>query len=205
MAQQEAYCKLMQGIKELDFKKEHVPSGLVLIGDHAFPLAMNPRGQVLMAASSYGQGHMVVLGHEQHLTEFPGVVENALAWLVQTPDRDTVGIHPSCKAVVQNLCYSSIKAEVCELKDGLGVYVIDAYSVEKHIKELVSFLKAGGGLLVAGQAWSWAEKNPKKNTLLNFPGNKVCSVAGIYFSEHHGEVGVFPVPQQIPSSWLALS
>ncbi|KAL2096607.1 hypothetical protein ACEWY4_008755 [Coilia grayii] len=205
MAREEAYCRLMRGIQQLDFKKQHVPSDLVLIGDHAFPLAMNPRGQVLMAASNYGQGRIVVLGHEKHLTEFPVVVENALAWLVQSPEGDDVGVHPSCKAIVENLCYSGIKAKVCELETGLGAYVTDAYSMAAHEKELVTFLKAGGGLLVAGQAWSWAGKNPTENTLLSFPGNKVCSVAGIYFSEHYGEVGVFPVPPQIPSSWLAVS
>ncbi|KAG5269322.1 hypothetical protein AALO_G00200720 [Alosa alosa] len=205
MAREEAYCKLMHGIQQLNFEEEHIPSDLVLIGDHAFPLAMNPRGQVLMAASSYGKGRMVVLGHEKHLTDFTSIVENAVSWLMQSPGKDTVGIHPSCKAVVENLSYSSIKAEVCELKDGLDVYVTDAYSVNTHVKELVSFLKAGGGLLVAGQAWSWAEKNPTKNTLLDFPGNKVCSVAGIYFSEHYGELGVLPVPPQIPYSWLSVS
>ncbi|KAF5900570.1 TRPM8 channel-associated factor, partial [Clarias magur] len=54
-------------------------------------------------------------------------------------------------------------------------------------------------------AWYWALIHPGENTLLYFPGNKVCSVAGIYFSERPGEVGKFPVPRQIPSSWLAVS
>lgn len=206
MAREEAYFRLMGGIQQLEFKEGCVPSDLVLIGDHAFPLAMNPRGQVLMAASSYGQGRIVALGHEKHLTDFPAVVMNALRWLVASPDRSEVGVHPSCKAVADNLSYSGVKARVCEVVDaGLGVYVTDAYSVATHEKELVSFLKGGGGLLVAGQAWSWAERNPGENSMLGFPGNKVCSVAGIYFSEHYGEVGTFPVPHQIPSSWLAVS
>ncbi|XP_050957255.1 TRPM8 channel-associated factor homolog [Labeo rohita] len=58
---------------------------------------------------------------------------------------------------------------------------------------------------MAGQAWHWAGTHPQENTLKNFPGNKVCSVAGIYFSKCYGKVGIFPVPKQIPYSWLALS
>ncbi|RXN14608.1 TRPM8 channel-associated factor-like protein [Labeo rohita] len=58
---------------------------------------------------------------------------------------------------------------------------------------------------MAGQAWHWAGTHPQENTLKNFPGNKVCSVAGIYFSKRYGKVGIFPVPKQIPYSWLALS
>ncbi|XP_028817986.1 TRPM8 channel-associated factor homolog [Denticeps clupeoides] len=205
MAREEAYCALMRGVQELDFRGQFIPSDMVLTGSHAFPLAMNPRGQVLMAASSYGQGRIVVLGHEQHLACFPGVVENALAWLMPS-DRATAGLHESCKSVISTLKLNAkIKPEVCAFRNDLGVYVTDAYSIGPDAKDLVNFLKAGGGLLVAGQAWSWAEEHPQENTLLGFPGNKVCSVAGIYFSEHRGELGVFPVPPQIPSSWLAVS
>ncbi|XP_030633516.1 TRPM8 channel-associated factor homolog [Chanos chanos] len=206
MAREQDYSALMRGLQELDFRKRQTPSDLVLIGDHAFPLAMNPRGQVLMAASRYGQGRVVVLGHEEYLTAFPGLVENALSWLMPCADpTPSVGIHQSCSAVADNLCYSAINAELGDFRSGFGVYVCDAYNVEMCAKDLVAFLKAGGGLLIAGQAWSWAEANPKENALLSFPGNKVCSVAGIYFSEHQGELGTFPVPMQIPVSWLSVS
>ncbi|RXN14603.1 TRPM8 channel-associated factor-like protein [Labeo rohita] len=161
-----------------------VPSDLVLIGEHAFPLVMNPKGQVLMAASYYGKGRMVVLGHEQYLTRFPGLIKNALKWLMpSTGDAGIVGIQ----------------------KSGLAVYITDAYSVVKCAKDLIAFIKAGGGLIMADQAWHWAGTHPQENTLKNFPGNKVCSVAGIYFSKRYGKVGIFPVPKRIPYSWLALS
>ncbi|XP_053362985.1 TRPM8 channel-associated factor homolog [Clarias gariepinus] len=201
------YCVLMNGIEELDFQGNVVPSDLVLIGSHAFPLSMNPRGQVLMAASRYGQGRIVVLGHETYLTRFPSLVENALTWLMPTESKSTtVGIQKGLESLAVNLSYSSMKTEVGDFKnDGLAVYVTDAYSVESCAKELVAFLKSGGGLLIAGQAWNWAQTHPEENTLLCFSGNKVCSVAGIYFSELPGEVGKFPVPRQIPSSWLAVS
>ncbi|XP_051718460.1 TRPM8 channel-associated factor homolog [Ctenopharyngodon idella] len=174
MAREQDYCTLMSGLQELDFQAEAVPSDLVLIGEHAFPLAMNPRGQVLMAASHYGQGRIVVLGHEEYLTRFPGLIKNAVMWLMQcTGDSGIVGIKGSLRSVADNLNCSPIKTELGDFRDGLAIYITDAYSVETCAKDLIAFLKAGGGLIIAGQAWSWSYDHPQENTIRNFPGNKV--------------------------------
>ncbi|XP_065136239.1 TRPM8 channel-associated factor homolog [Paramisgurnus dabryanus] len=204
MACENDYSTIMSGLKELDLQGNAVPSNLVLIGSDAFPLAMNPRGQVLMAASRYGQGRVVVLGHEEYLTRFPGLINNALMWLMPfTGDASIVGIQKGLGSVAD---YNSpVSTELGDFRKGLAVYITDAYSVDACAKNLIDFLKAGGGLIIAGQAWSWAEAHPQENVFLNFPGNKVCSVAGIYFSEHQGELAVIPVPSKIPSSWLAVS
>ncbi|XP_055052019.2 TRPM8 channel-associated factor homolog [Misgurnus anguillicaudatus] len=206
MSREDDYCSIMTGLSELDLQGKAVPSDLVLIGSDAFPLAMNPRGQVLMAASRYGQGRVVVLGHEDYLTRFPSLIENALMWLMPcTGDASIVGIQKNVGPVADNFCNSSITTELGDFREGLAVYITDAYSVDACAKDLIAFVKAGGGLIIAGQAWSWAKANPKKDVFLNFPGNMVCSVAGIYFSEHQGELAVIPVPSNIPSSWLAVS
>ncbi|XP_039681843.1 TRPM8 channel-associated factor homolog isoform X1 [Perca fluviatilis] len=202
-----AYMSVMRGLRELDLRGPCVPSDLVLIGDHAFPLAMNSRGQVLMAASLYGRGRIVVLGHEGYLTAFPALVENALTWLRgDGSDNLSVGVHENIKAVADKISKSSFQANVVgAFSDnlGVGVYVTDAYSLGADVKDLVAFLKAGGGVLIAGQAWNWAANHPTENTLLQFEGNKVSGVAGIYFSKRYGEVECLPVYPQIPSSWMA--
>ncbi|XP_049917889.1 TRPM8 channel-associated factor homolog [Epinephelus moara] len=203
-----AYMSLMKGLKELDLRGSSVPCDLVLTGDDAFPLAMNSQGQVLMAASLFGCGRIVVLGHETYLYTFPALVENALTWLRgDGSDNLSVGFQQNSKAVADNLSKSSFQAKVVEAfsdKVGVGVYVTDAYSVGADVKELVAFLKAGGGVLIAGQAWHWASTHPKENTVLQFPGNKVSGVAGIYFSTDYGNAEIIPVHPQIPSSWKAL-
>uniref|UniRef100_A0A3P8UGE9 Peptidase M60 domain-containing protein n=1 Tax=Amphiprion percula TaxID=161767 RepID=A0A3P8UGE9_AMPPE len=205
---EEAYISLMRGLKDLDLRGPYIPSDLVLIGDHAFPLAMNNRGQVLMAASLYGSGRIVVLGHEGYLSTFPALVENALTWLRgDGSDNVSVAVHRNVKSVADNLRKSSFQAEVVGGSQdslGVGVYVMEAYSVGADTKELVAFMKAGGGVLIAGQAWSWAGGHPKQNTLLLFGGNKVSGVAGIYFSEHQGDAEYLHVYPQIPSSWMAV-
>ncbi|KAJ3590502.1 hypothetical protein NHX12_008453 [Muraenolepis orangiensis] len=262
---QQAYSSLMQGLQELDLRGNSTPGSLYLLGEHAFPLAMNTQGQVLMAASLFGRGCMVVLGHESYLTTFPALVENALVWL-RGHGSENLG-----KAVADNLvCWGSLaqtrgwactwwtptpglglwprvwvfgpdpgvgvyvvgvyvvdahprvwvfgpdpgvgvyvvdahpRVWVFGPDPGVGVYVVDAYSVAPDVKSLVEFLKGGGGLLMAGQAWSWTEQNPKKNTLQAFPGNKVSSVAGIYFSEHQSEAECLSGFHSLPLDSISL-
>ncbi|XP_019111803.2 TRPM8 channel-associated factor homolog [Larimichthys crocea] len=202
-----AYMSLMKGLSELNLQGSTVPSDLVLTGDHAFPLAMNSQGHVLMAASLYGSGRIVVLGHESYLTAFPALIENALMWLQgDGSDNLCVGVHKNVMGVADNLSNSVFQAKVVEAYSdnlGVGVYVTDAYSVGANVKDLVAFMKAGGGVLIGGQAWSWAADHPKENTLLQFEGNKVSAVAGIYISDHRGEAECLPVFPQIPSSWMS--
>lgn len=203
-----AYASLMRGMRELNLCGPCIPSDLVLIGDHAFPLAMNSQGQVLMAASLYGKGRIVVLGHEGYLTACPALVESSLVWLRgEESENQSVGVHKNVKAVADNLNKSSFQTEVVgdfNKSLGVGVYVTDAYSVGKDVKELVAFMKTGGGVLIAGKAWDWAKNHPKKNALLLFEGNKVSGVAGIYFSEHEGVAECIPVHPQIPASWMSV-
>lgn len=204
---EEAYVRIMKGLRELDFRGSSVPSDLVLIGDHAFPLAMNNKGQVLMAASLYGQGRIVVLGHEVYLTAFPDLVENAVTWLRGETGNVSVQVHKSAKGVADSLSKTSFQVETVGSYDsnlGSAVYVTDAYSVGESAKDLVAFIKAGGGVLIAGQAWSWAQSHPKENTLLVFDGNKISGVAGIYFSDHVARAEQVPVYPRIPFSWMTV-
>lgn len=205
---EEAYLRLMSSVRELDLRGPRVPSDLLLIGDHAFPLAINSQGQVVMAASLYGRGRIVVLGHEGYLTAFPDLVENALTWLGDDGSASSsVAVHQRAKAVADHLSKSKFSVEVVGgFSRGLsvGVYVCDAYSIGADAKDLVAFMKAGGGVLVGGEAWSWAEARPKDNVLLLFEGNKVSGVAGIYFTERWAEVECLPVQPQIPSSWMSV-
>uniref|UniRef100_A0A3P9KAV0 Si:ch211-210b2.3 n=1 Tax=Oryzias latipes TaxID=8090 RepID=A0A3P9KAV0_ORYLA len=202
-----AYLSLTRGLRELDLRGPCVPSDLVLIGDNAFPLAMNSQGQVPMAASLYGKGRIVVLGHEDYLFAFPALVENALTWLRgDGSDNLSVGVHRNVKTLAENVARSGFQTQVVEefsSKLGFGVYVTDAYSVGADPKALVAFLMAGGGVLIAGQAWSWAADHPHENVLHQFEGNRVAGVAGIYFSGNVGELENLPVYPQIPTSWMA--
>uniref|UniRef100_A0A3B4A2Y9 Peptidase M60 domain-containing protein n=1 Tax=Periophthalmus magnuspinnatus TaxID=409849 RepID=A0A3B4A2Y9_9GOBI len=202
-----AYVSLMRGIKQLDLRGPSIPCDLVLTGDHAFPLAMNKHGQVLLAASMYGLGRIVVLGHEAFLGTLTDFVGGAISWLKQGKSQNiSVGVHVHSKHVAEKL-HSKFQFKVMNdfsSNQGIGVYVTDAYCVESKAKDIIEFMKSGGGVLIAGQAWSWAEGHPKDNTLLQFMGNKVSGVAGVYFSRHTGDAECIPVYPKIPASWMSV-
>uniref|UniRef100_A0A3Q2DAB7 TRPM8 channel-associated factor homolog n=1 Tax=Cyprinodon variegatus TaxID=28743 RepID=A0A3Q2DAB7_CYPVA len=204
---QDAYKALLKGIQELDLQHSSVPCNLVLTGD-AFPLVINSHGHILLAASVYGGGRIVVLSHETYLTLCPALVENALTWLGGEKSTNlSLGVQKKMKAVADNLSSSSYKVSLVEefSKDlGVDVYITDAYEVGTKAGDLVTFMKAGGGILIGGQALSWASQNPKENLILQFPGNKVTAVAGIYFSAQSGGAEKMPIYAEIPTSWKAV-
>ncbi|MEQ2276189.1 hypothetical protein XENORESO_015265, partial [Xenotaenia resolanae] len=201
---QDAYRALLKGIEKLDLQHSSVPCNLVLTGD-AFPLVINSHGHILMAASMYGQGRIVVLSHETYLTLCPALVENALTWLGGEESVNlSLGVEKNIKAVADNLNRSMYQVSIVEaFRKNLGVhvYVTDAYQVGAIAEDLVAFMKAGGGVLIGGQAWWWASQNPKQNLILQFPGNKVTGVAGIYFSAEYGKAEKLSLNSEIPSSW----
>uniref|UniRef100_A0A3B5KW45 Peptidase M60 domain-containing protein n=1 Tax=Xiphophorus couchianus TaxID=32473 RepID=A0A3B5KW45_9TELE len=190
---QDAYKALIRGIQEVDLQHSSVPCNLVLTGD-AFPVVINSQGHILMAASVYGRGRIVVLSHETYLTLCPALVDNALTWLGGGKSANlSLGVPKTMKEVVDNLNKSTYQVSLVEefrADLGVGMYVTDAYQVGPKAKELIVFMKAGGGLLIGGQAWWWASQNENKNLILEFPGNKVTGVAGIYFTAQYGKLCV---------------
>lgn len=204
---EEAYKLLVKGLTQLDIKDSAVPSELALVGD-AFPLAINSQGQVLMAASTYGLGRIVVLGHELYLSKCPSLVENAVNWLRGDGSVNlSVAVHQNIKAAAHQLSQGEFTVKVVggfRSDLGVGVYVTDAYSLATDQKSLVTFMKTGGGILIGGQAWKWSNKNPGVEPLLNFDGNKVSGVAGIYFTEKYGKEETLPISPEVPYSWMSL-
>lgn len=204
---EEAYKLLVKGLTQLNINTDSVPSQLALFGD-AFPLAINSHGQVLMAASKYGLGRIVVLGHESYLYHLAPLVKNAVNWLRGDGSvNSSVAVHQNVRAAAENLDKNGFAVQVVEgfRSDlGVGVYVTNAYDLAGQQKNLVAFMKSGGGILIGGQAWYWSSINPGVEPFLNFDGNKVSAVAGVYFTATYGEVETLSITQEIPYSWKSL-
>ncbi|XP_010953386.3 TRPM8 channel-associated factor 2 [Camelus bactrianus] len=194
-----AFEALMSGVTSWDVPKDPIPSELLLTGEAAFPVMVNDQGQVLIAASSYGQGRLVVVSHEGYLLEagLAPFLLNAVGWLC--PSRGApVGVHPSLASLASILQGSGVEAQVQpEPGEPLGVYCIDAYD-DTMTAELIQFVKRGGGLLIGGQAWCWANEHGSDKVLSKFPGNQVTSVAGVYFTDTCGDNGQFKVSKKVP-------
>lgn len=189
----------MNGVTSWDLPKEFTPSELLLIGEAAFPVMVNDKGQVLIAVSFYGQGRLVVVSHESYLMHagLAPFLLNAVSWLCPSPGTP-IEVHSSLASLVNILRGSGINALVQpEPGEALGVYCIDAYN-DTLTKKLVQFVKRGGGLLIGGQAWNWASQHGSDKVLFSFPGNKVTSVAGVYFTDVYGDINRFKVSKKIP-------
>lgn len=194
-----AFEALMKGVVSWDLPDEATPSELLLIGEASFPVMVNDMGQVLIAASSYGRGRLVVLSHEDYIVEahLSTFLLNAVGWLNSSPGAP-VGVHPSVAPLAKILEGSGVEVKTePEVKDSLGVYCIDAYN-ESMIEKLVQFMKQGGGLLIGGQAWDWANQADDERVLFTFPGNLVTSVAGVYFTDNKGDTSFFKVSKKMP-------
>ncbi|XP_028940889.1 TRPM8 channel-associated factor 2, partial [Antrostomus carolinensis] len=193
-----AYASLVKDVNSFEFTTSYHPCELLLIGDETFPVLVSTNGQVLIAASCYGKGRMVVVSHEGILkdSKFSQFLRNAVKWLKPSPEA-LVGVHPHLDSLSQLLLRAGTKVQAgAELSSSLGVYCMDAYSTQA--KDLVGFVKAGGGLLIGGQAWYWASRHGKEKVLFEFPGNQVTSVAGVYFTGSVAEIGTFSTSKEMP-------
>ncbi|XP_063782689.1 TRPM8 channel-associated factor homolog [Pseudophryne corroboree] len=201
MTANEDYRSLVHGLPSLDFSGSSVPCKLLLTGDTAFPVLVSPGQHVLIAASKYGKGRIVVMSHESYLNEpqFMAFLKNAISWLKPSSEA-VIGVHSGLSLLAQTLSTSGHKVEkITGLKKHIGVLCTDGYN-DSQAEEIVSFLKAGGGLLIGAQAWHWSYQHKQDNVLYHFPGNKMTSVAGVYFTSNYGEKGNFNVSDNMPWS-----
>ncbi|XP_067325445.1 TRPM8 channel-associated factor homolog [Anolis sagrei] len=193
------YASLVKGIQSLDVTGDFSPCQLLLAGDRSFPVLLDSKDEVLIAASQYGEGRMVVFAHEAMvaLPQFLLLIKNVLEWLKPSSTAQ-VGVHQSMDALSQMLLSNGVNVHPgVPLGDSLGVYCLDAYSSDQT-EDLVRFVKRGGGLLIGGQAWNWSYQHGEENVLVEFPGNRVTSVAGVYFTANTGQNGIFPIPMEMP-------
>ncbi|XP_006133024.2 TRPM8 channel-associated factor 2-like [Pelodiscus sinensis] len=194
-----AYDLLVAGVQNWDLTGDAVPCELLLIGESAFPVLVNPQQQVLIAASHYGKGRMVVISHESYLgsPKMARFLHNAVVWLSSSPGA-VVGVQESLGSLLDILTSSGIQVQPsAQLTASFGVYCMDAYRAAQE-KELIQFVKRGGGLLIGGQAWYWAYSHSADRVLFDFPGNHITSVAGVYFTDKYGEGGIFSVSDEVP-------
>ncbi|CAL1574290.1 unnamed protein product [Knipowitschia caucasica] len=198
---QQSYSALTSGLTELNLEAPSVPGVFLLSGAHAFPLVTNSQGQVQVAASGYGSGRLLALSHGSYVRSVPELMEKALDWLRGDSQNLEVGVQQSLKDLKDQTFKTKFQFKVLERfssYQGIRVFVTDATSVEGSAEEIVAFLKGGGGVLIAGQASDWAAQNPDQNVLVQFPGNKVSSVAGVYFVGEKGESKRFSIGPKIP-------
>ncbi|KAM4688020.1 TRPM8 channel-associated factor homolog isoform 1-T2 [Discoglossus pictus] len=199
MTANDDYRSLVRGLDSMDFTGGCVPCNLFLIGDSTFPVVVTPSRHVLVAASRYGKGRVVITSHEGYLNlpQFSGFLQNAVSWLKPCPG-SVVGVHNKLNVLSKSLSGAGCSVDVtCGLKPSLGVFCTIGYD-DHQAQDIITFVREGGGLLIGAQAWYWASTHKQENTMYNFPGNKITSVFGVYFTAQYGEKGKFSLSTDIP-------
>lgn len=189
--------QLVSGIYSLDLRGDYNPCELLLRGGQAFPVLKTSKGQIVIAASYYGRGKMVVASHELILPSPPvqPFIRNALEWL-KPSSSSSVGFHSTMYSLYQALQGCGLKLHPSgKLGESIGVYCRDAYD-DSEAAEILNFVKRGGGLLIGGQAWHWSCLNEKCNALHAYPGNRITGLAGIYFTGEIADNGVFQIHRE---------
>ncbi|XP_058537249.1 TRPM8 channel-associated factor 3-like [Ochotona princeps] len=191
---------LMKGITSWDIPTVR-SSELLLTREAAFPVLVNDEGRVAIAASSYSKGRYVVMGHEWYLESprFTTLLANAVRWLCSTPGAPVI-VHPSVQNLVGILKVSGIEAKVQEEPpmESVGVYCLTAY-ISKMEDKLTQLVKRGGGVLIGGQAWAFADAYGIESLLDKYPGNPILRASGIFISKTGIDRKQWVFSQRVPT------
>ncbi|XP_036412626.1 TRPM8 channel-associated factor homolog [Colossoma macropomum] len=186
---------LLQGVSELDIQGKAVPSEVLVHGPLAFPIGFTTDEKAFLAGAYYGKGRVIVASHEAYLgcESLSTFMINAVYWLDKKPN-GVIGVVPELKEVYSLLNKSGLQCQLTGFKEDLSVFVCTSYS-DAQSKEIHEFVTGGGGLLIGGQAWSWAHSNPGRNVKIDFPGNRILDKMGLCLLDKTLTAGVYKAPQ----------
>ncbi len=187
----EDYAALTQGVTTI-LSGGMLPSSLILHGDGALPVVADEAGRVFIAAARAGKGRAFVFAHEGYLKgaltgdgDVGQLALNALAWVAPT-EQPTVGVLTGFSALHSFLEEHGYSVQWVTKDDFTGVDILCIPSFSDYTEEqtaaIKQFVADGGGALVAGHAWWWANTN--ENVAVNYPGNKLLSWAGITWTPY---------------------
>ncbi len=171
-------------------------SPLVVHGDGACPMMVTASGRAFAAFAREGAGRVVWFGQDSMLTTLAtqadtgALLRNALAWGVRggALRGARVGLEPapSLGAVATIVAREGGTAEdvsaLALRADRFDAWVTastQAPTTEAELANVRDFVRAGGLLLHAGQAWNWARTRPSEPAS-RYPGNALVPSAGIF-------------------------
>ena len=93
---------------------------------------------------------------------------NAINWLDQGRN-GVVGVVPGLNQAFNLFSKSEFNCEKTNVRKDLSVFVCTAYS-DNYVKEIQDFVAEGGGLLIGGHAWYWAQTHKGQNPMTDFSG-----------------------------------
>ncbi|XP_036414684.1 TRPM8 channel-associated factor homolog [Colossoma macropomum] len=186
---------LLQGVSEFDIQCDAVPSDIFVHGSSAFPIGLTPDGQTFLAGAYFGQGRVIVASHDTYLglQSLSTFMTNAVHWLDKKRN-GVIGVLPKLKAAYSLLKNLGLQCELTGFKEDLSVFVCTSY-IDAQSKDIQEFVAGGGGLLIGGHAWHWAQCNPGRNVMRDCPGNLIPNKMGLSLLGKTLKAGKYKVPQ----------
>lgn len=92
------------------------------------------------------------------------------------------------------LSRSGLQCEITGFKSDLSVFVCTAYS-DDRLEEIQHFVAEGGGLLMGGHAWYWAQTHLDQNPLTEYSG-KITRKGNLIYLKNN--MSVFPTGKPRP-------
>ncbi|KAI4871509.1 hypothetical protein NFI96_029130, partial [Prochilodus magdalenae] len=186
---------LLEGVSEFDIQGEAVPSEVLVHDPLAFPIGLTPDGKAFLAGTYFGQGRVVVAGHETYLglESLSKFIINAVHWLDKNRN-GVIGVLPELESVYTLLSKSGLQCQLTNFKKSLSVFICTSYD-DAQSKEIQEFVAGGGGLLIGGHAWWWASQNRGLNVRTDCPGNRILGKMGLYLSDKTVDAGLYKASQ----------
>jgi hypothetical protein len=210
---------LMDGVDEFRMGERVWPSALVVHGAQACPLIHNNQSRVVVASARLGAGRIVQTGHQHPINRDlladghagATLVRNAVAWMTAHLDRIElrIGRHPQQFSAAVNLLAGDGHGVSALHPTAEGLAEVDVYFFnsrndysEDETDALNAFVRAGGGLISSGQAWSWS--GSAQAAVTNFPGNRAILGSGLTVTKANQNSGDLPVSAEpLGTGWHA--
>lgn len=175
------YAALTNGVSMVDAGPGAV-SPLVLSSPKSFPVLIDESKRVFGAAALVGQGKVFAVGHENYIAatiatgDNNKLVTNAIRWMAKSAN-PVIGVEASLSTLKTALMAAGFQVMTITPAQlgSVEVYISTGYTSysDPEIASIQQFVRSGGGLIVGGQAWSFA------GDMLSYPGNRMLAEAGI--------------------------
>ena len=182
-----------------------VPGPLCVFGQRAFAVVTGQSDgavrQPVVAAARLGKGRIVAFGHPGYFDkgaleagDTTRLVANAVRWAAGAPPAGSPGPevavhrHGGQLAALRKLEVAAAPLEgsgwLAKLPP-FRVLCINPNSLRTRAAEqaVATFVRDGGGLLVADLGWGWLQLHPGRTLLADHPGNRLLAPAGLVWAD----------------------
>lgn len=203
--------------------KGGVPGPVAIFGPRAFPVILANKGSdkvAVVAGSQYGKGRVVVLGHDGYLgpdgfsnKSTLTLIKNSARWVgAATSKEPRISVwHINLLGDVlrrQGLSARYVNSpRFLEASRDADVVIFQGslHSLIRDAEAIQSFVRRGGGLIIAGLGWGWLYLNPGLTLRDHHPGNIILASMGLAFSNGYVEASKASEIQSVRSEYLNAS